>query len=198
MRWFAGLVMVSFCALELASASPVTAQSRKDFRATTNLAPGPSTGPTTVPFAAPYEPGALVIVNSERSLYYVLEEGQAVRYRVAIGNPDEVWTGRQIVTAKKENPRWVSPDDDTWFHEGGDPENPLGVRAMYLGWTLWRIHGTPNAKSIGRNVSNGCIRMRNEDVVELFDRVHIGAPVYAVEQLTDAMPQHAARKLSDE
>lgn len=152
--------------------------------------------PETVPFEAGYQPGAIVVVNAERKLYYVLGDGTALRYGVAVGNADEIWTGKQVVTAKKENPRWISPDGDDEVEPG--PDNPLGVRALYLGWTLWRIHGTPKVHSIGRAVSNGCIRLRNEDIVDLYERVHIGAPVYAVKTLTDPAPTRWARKLSDD
>jgi lipoprotein-anchoring transpeptidase ErfK/SrfK len=138
----------------------------------------PEAKPETVPFELNYKPGSIVIINAERKLYYVQGDGTALRYGVAIGNADEVWTGKQVVTEKKENPRWVSPDGDDEVEPG--PDNPLGVRAMYLGWTLWRIHGTPSRNSIGQAVSNGCIRMRNEDVTHLYERVHIGAPVYAI------------------
>lgn len=199
MRVFVGLICLALALPTVALGLATSAAAQVKIRANANPpAPPASTAPTVVEFEAAYEPGSIVIANSERRLYYVLGDGKAVRYGVAVGNPDEVWTGRQMITAKKENPRWVSPDDDEWNYEGGDPENPLGVRAMYLGWTLWRIHGTPNPRSIGRAVSNGCIRMRNEDVVDLFERVHLGAPVFAVEKLSDPMPTHAARKVSDD
>lgn len=153
-------------------------------------------GPEIVPFDLAYKPGSIVIINDERKLYHVQGDGTAVRYGVAVGNADEIWTGKQVVTEKKENPRWVSPDGDDEVEPG--PDNPLGVRALYLGWTLWRIHGTPAVKSIGRAVSNGCIRMRNEDVTHLYERVHIGAPVYAIKTRLDATPVHWGRKVSDE
>lgn len=156
----------------------------------------PRAGPESVPFAAAYKPGSIVIVNAERKLYYVRGDGSALRYGIAVGREDEVWTGKQVVTEKKENPRWVSPDGDDEAEPG--PNNPLGLRALYLGWTLWRIHGTPSRHSIGHAVSNGCIRMRNEDVIDLYERVHVGAPVYAVKTLADATPIHWAKKISDQ
>jgi lipoprotein-anchoring transpeptidase ErfK/SrfK len=152
--------------------------------------------PETVAFDGAYKAGSIVIVNAERKLYYVLGDGKALRYGVAVGNPDEIWTGKQVVTDKKENPRWVSPDGDDEAEPG--PDNPLGVRALYLGWTLWRIHGTPKVNSIGRAVSNGCIRMLNEDVTDLYERVHIGAPVYAIKTQADAPPIRWGRKISDD
>jgi hypothetical protein len=144
-----------------------------------------------------YASGTILIVNSERRLYYVLGNGRALRYPIAIGRPDEMWTGKQVVTAKRENPTWVDPEDSDNVEEPG-PKNPLGLRAMNLGWSLWRIHGTPHVSSIGRNVSNGCIRMHNDDVIDLFSRVHVGAPVFAVNALADPRPSHWARKIVDQ
>lgn len=144
-----------------------------------------------------YSRGSIVIVNSERRLYYVLGNGRALRYPVAIGRPEEVWTGKQIVMDKRENPTWIDPEDNTNIEEPG-PKNPLGLRAMNLGWSLWRIHGTPHVWSVGRNVSNGCIRMLNGDVVDLFSRVHVGAPVFAVNSLADPRPSHWAKKVVDQ
>jgi lipoprotein-anchoring transpeptidase ErfK/SrfK len=139
--------------------------------------------PEPVEFSAPYEPGSIVIINSERRLYYVIGGGMALRYPVAVGKAEEIWTGKTFVQAKAENPTWRHPDGGPTV-EGG-PDNPLGVRAMYLGWTLWRIHGTPKRWSIGQAVSNGCIRMLNEHVTDLYERVHIGAPVYVVASPAD-------------
>jgi lipoprotein-anchoring transpeptidase ErfK/SrfK len=126
-----------------------------------------------------YPVGSVVIVNSERKLYYITGNGRAIRYGVAVGKPDELWMGRTFVTEKKVDPRWV-PVDGSDAIEGGDDENPLGKRALYLDWSLLCIHGTPSRGSIGRAVSNGCVRMLNEDVMDLFERVHLGAPVFAI------------------
>lgn len=144
-----------------------------------------------------YARGTILIVNSERRLYYVLGNGRALRYPIAIGRPEEMWTGKQIIMEKRENPTWVDPEDSDNVEEPG-PKNPLGLRAMNLGWSLWRIHGTPHTWSIGRNVSNGCIRMHNGDVIDLFSRVHVGAPVFAVNALADLKPSHWARKIVDQ
>jgi lipoprotein-anchoring transpeptidase ErfK/SrfK len=126
-----------------------------------------------------YPVGSIVIVNSERKLYYITGNGRAIRYGVAVGKSDELWMGRTFVTEKKVDPRWV-PIDGSDPVEGGEDENPLGKRALYLDWSLLRIHGTPSRGSIGRAVSNGCVRMLNEDVMDLFERVHLGAPVFAI------------------
>ena len=128
-----------------------------------------------------YPPGTIVIVNSEHQLYFIAGKGKAIRYPVATGKPSQVWTGATRIAEKKEDPTWLNPDDPTAeVVEGGDPKNPLGVRAMYLGNTLYRIHGTPKASSIGQSVSNGCIRMFNADVKDLYKRVRVGTPVVAI------------------
>lgn len=132
-----------------------------------------------LPEARVYPVGTIVIVNDERRLYYVVGRGRAIQYPVAVGTSEELWVGRTFVSEKKENPRWV-PDDDREPVEGGHPANPLGQRAIYLDWSLLRIHGTNARGSIGSGASAGCIRMFNEDVVDLYSRVHLGAPVVAV------------------
>ena len=129
--------------------------------------------------------GSLVIVNNERRLYYITGKGEAVRYRVAVGKNEELWMGRTFVAAKVVDPRWIPVNGDDPV-EGGDPANPLGKRALYLDWSLLRVHGTPSRGSIGSATSNGCIRMLNEDVLDLFERVHFGAPVYAIRSWKDA------------
>jgi lipoprotein-anchoring transpeptidase ErfK/SrfK len=129
--------------------------------------------------------GSLVIVNNERRLYYITGVGQAVRYRVAVGKNEELWMGKTFVAAKVVDPKWIPVNGDDPV-EGGDPANPLGKRALYLDWSLLRIHGTPSRGSIGSATSNGCIRMLNEDVLDLFERVHFGAPVYAIRSWKEA------------
>lgn len=143
-----------------------------------------------------YGVGSIVIVNEERALYYQVGEEHAIRYPVAVGKPTEIWVGKLPVTAKMINPSWTPVDGGARI-PGGHPQNPLGKRALYLGWTLWRIHGTPATGSIGQAVSNGCIRMLNEDIADLYRRVHIGAPVYVVESRSElGKPIEATRKLS--
>jgi hypothetical protein len=144
------------------------------------VATGPAAArPEVVSVDLGYAAGTVVIVNSERKVYYVTGPGKAIRYGVAVGKESERWTGRTFVSDKKEDPKWV-PVDGSEPVDGGDPGNPLGKRALYLDWSLLRIHGTPSRGSIGSAVSNGCIRMLNEDVIDLFDRVHVGAPVFAI------------------
>ena len=167
--------------------------------ARTRTPPAPLPPPQEVDFTGDYAAGSIVIVNAERALYYIVGEGKARRYPVAIGTRDEQWTGREVVTAKKENPTWYPISDDDGDRRppvpGGHPKNPLGVRALYLGKTLWRIHGTIAPSSIGKAASNGCIRMHNEHVVDLYDRVAVGSGVYVVRTLAEAPPQKKGRKL---
>jgi lipoprotein-anchoring transpeptidase ErfK/SrfK len=132
-----------------------------------------------------YAPGTIVIVNDERRLYYLLGGGRAIRYPVAVGTRGELWVGRTFVSNMRVNPPWT-PVDGGGTVRGGIPSNPLGKRALYLDWSLLRIHGTPSRGSIGRAASNGCIRMLNEDVIELYERVHIGAPVIAINRRAEA------------
>ena len=135
-----------------------------------------------------YAPGSIVVRTPERSLYLVLGDGQARRYKVGVGREGFQWSGNSKIIGKAQWPTWRPPQvmierEAAKGHmlpdvmEGG-PENPLGARAMYIGGTMYRIHGTNNAASIGGAVSSGCIRMMNTDVVDLYDRVRVGARVY--------------------
>ncbi|HXZ21181.1 MAG TPA: L,D-transpeptidase [Pseudolabrys sp.] len=128
-------------------------------------------------------PGTLVIDTPNHFLYLVEPNGRAIRYGIGVGRPGFAWSGVHAVSAKKEWPDWTPPDDMLrrqpylpHFVAGG-PNNPLGARALYLGSTLYRIHGSNEPWTIGQNVSSGCIRMRNEDVIDLYDRVRIGSKV---------------------
>jgi lipoprotein-anchoring transpeptidase ErfK/SrfK len=132
-----------------------------------------------------YAKGSIVIVNHERRLYFVEDVGRATRYPVAIGKLDDQWDGVETVTAKRENPTWYPPEEiqlemDVPPVVPPGSQNPLGPRALYLGDTLYRIHGTNRPGSIGGAVSHGCFRMHNPHIVELFDKVQIGANVYVV------------------
>ena len=130
-----------------------------------------------------YAPGTVVISTNERRLYYVLPDGQAIRYGVGVGRPGFTWGGARTVTAKREWPDWTPPAQmlrrrpDLPRHMPGGLDNPLGARAMYLGGTLYRIHGSNEPDSIGQAVSSGCIRMTNDDVIDLYGRVRVGTRV---------------------
>lgn len=139
-----------------------------------------------VAYSGPHGPGTIVIDTNERLLYLVQEEGKALRYGIGVGRPGFEWAGTKSVTLKREWPDWRPPEemrkrrpDLPDFMEGG-PNNPLGARALYLGSSLYRIHGTNEPKSIGHAVSSGCIRMRNADVIDLYDRVRVGTRVIVI------------------
>ena len=137
----------------------------------------------TVNYSGPGAPGTVIISARERRLYFVLPNGQAVKYGVGVGRPGFEWSGTKTVTNKKEWPSWTPPAQmlkrrpDLPRHMAGGPENPLGARAMYLGSSLYRIHGSNEPDTIGQAVSSGCIRMTNEDVTDLFERVKVGTRV---------------------
>jgi lipoprotein-anchoring transpeptidase ErfK/SrfK len=129
------------------------------------------------------EPGTIVIDTPQHFLYLVEPDGKAMRYGIGVGRPGFTWSGEHSVTVKKEWPDWTPPDEMLKrqphlprFMPGG-PNNPLGARAMYLGSTLYRIHGSNEPWTIGKNVSSGCIRLRNVDVIDLYDRVKVGTKV---------------------
>ncbi|MGI2035032.1 L,D-transpeptidase family protein [Rhizobium panacihumi] len=146
--------------------------------------------PQTVSYQTQYPAGTIVIDTNNRFLYLVEGNGQAMRYGVGVGKPGFEWAGEHKVTRKAEWPTWVPPQEMISREaakghylparmEGG-PENPLGARAMYLGSTLYRIHGTNAPWTIGSAVSSGCIRMRNEDVTDLYERVKVGTRVIVI------------------
>jgi lipoprotein-anchoring transpeptidase ErfK/SrfK len=149
-----------------------------------NLFGGSSPVPrTTVSYPSHYKPGTIVINTAERRLYLVLGNDQALRYGIGVGRVGFTWSGVKTVTSKREWPSWTPPQqmlrrrpDLPRFMAGG-PDNPLGARALYLGSTLYRIHGSNEPETIGQAVSSGCFRLTNEDVVDLYDRVKVGATV---------------------
>ena len=129
-------------------------------------------------------PAGTILVNTrERRLYYVLGGGKALRYGIAVGMEGYGWSGVNAVAAKREWPDWTpTPGELQRFpnlprHMAGGPDNPLGARALYLGDTLYRIHGTNEPWKLGGNVSSGCIRMSNDDIIDLYNRTRIGATV---------------------
>ncbi|SEO25255.1 L,D-transpeptidase [Bradyrhizobium sp. OK095] len=138
---------------------------------------------TTVNYSGTYAPGTIVVNTSERRLYLVLQNGQALRYGIGVGRDGFRWGGVHRITAKKEWPDWTPPSQmiarrpDLPRHMKGGIENPLGARAMYLGSTLYRIHGSNEPETIGQAVSSGCFRMTNDDVSDLYGRVGVGTTV---------------------
>jgi lipoprotein-anchoring transpeptidase ErfK/SrfK len=139
-----------------------------------------------VNFATRAAPGSIIVDTKEHALYYVLGAGKAARYRVATAKSGFEWSGTHKVSSKTVWPDWRPPEsmrkrrpELPAFMEGG-PENPLGARAMYIGGTIYRIHGTNEPASIGKSASSGCIRMLNEDVIELYKHVRLGASVTVI------------------
>lgn len=140
----------------------------------------------TVDYDGPYAGGTVVVNTGERRLYYVTGDGKAIRYGIGVGRPGFTWTGTHQITRKAEWPGWTPPPamrkrqpDLPYFMPGG-PDNPLGARAMYIGSTIYRIHGTAEPWTIGQAVSSGCIRMTNEDVADLYEKVGVGTKVVVI------------------
>jgi lipoprotein-anchoring transpeptidase ErfK/SrfK len=141
----------------------------------------------TIDFQSSLAPGSILVRTGERKLYYILPGGQAIMYRVGVGREGFSWQGTNRISRKAEWPDWRPPSVMITreaerghiipaFMPGG-PQNPLGARALYIGGTEFRIHGTTQPWSIGHAVSSGCIRMLNEHVIDLFNRVDVGAQV---------------------
>ena len=137
-----------------------------------------------VAFKSDVSPGTILVRTSERRLYFVLGQGRALAYPVGVGRAGRQWAGRAIISGKYVKPAWQAPPDIARERPdmarvipGGAPSNPMGVAAMTLSGGDYAIHGTNNPGSIGGFVSYGCIRMYNQDVTDLFDRVGLGTPV---------------------
>ena len=178
-----GLAVAVTISLAAASASqPASAQGAVDF-----LWGGGSDwggGRQTVSFSTQYKPGHVIVSFGDRRLYLVTQPGQAISYPIAVPREQSRWQGTTFVSNKRVNPPWTPTPDmvrenprlPSWV-PGGHPMNPLGVRALYLGSSTYRIHGTDAPWTIGQAVSKGCVRMFNEDVLDLFPRVPVGARV---------------------
>ena len=141
-------------------------------------------GRQVIPFSKKYAPRQIIISFSDRRLYYITRRGQAISYPIAAPRPQSRWSGTSYISMKRVNPPWTPTPSMRRenprlpaYMPGGHPRNPLGVRALYLGSTAYRIHGTDAPQTIGRAVSKGCIRMYNRDVVDLYNRVPIGTRV---------------------
>ncbi|MCA1551176.1 L,D-transpeptidase [Bradyrhizobium sp. BRP19] len=185
-RFFAAPMAAT--ALLLTGAADASATGMIDFTGTSSTSyigrGGASPIPrTTVMYNGSYAPGTVVVNTAERRLYLVLGNGQALRYGIGVGRDGFRWAGVHRITAKREWPDWTPPSQmlarrpDLPRHMKGGIDNPLGARAMYLGSTLYRIHGSNEPETIGQAVSSGCFRMTNDDVTDLYSRVSIGTPV---------------------
>ena len=152
-----------------------------------------------VAFPSDYGPNQIIVSFGDRRLYHIIGRGRAISYPIAVPRPESRWDGVERVSYKRINPRWT-PTAEMRIENpklpatvrGGDPLNPLGSRAIYLGNTLYRIHGTDAPWTIGKNVSRGCIRMHNAHVEELYERVSQGMKV------TSTWQRFAARPLTGE
>jgi len=180
------LTKATCLAISLATASiittPVFAKSKVNFKA----APWSLKKkflPKMVSYSSQEKPGTIIINTNKRYLYLVLGDGKAKRYGIGVGRDGFRWNGTQKITRKREWPDWTPPaemiarEPNLPKHMKGGPDNPLGARAMYLGNTLYRIHGTAQPWTVGTNVSSGCIRLRNQDIEDLYSRVKVGTKV---------------------
>jgi len=147
------------------------------------LLAGEATAREVVPFSG-YSPGTVVVNTSQRRLYYVVDEGRALRYPVGVGKPGKQWFGQARIDGKYVRPAWSPPAvvrrDNPKLPSvipGGTPGNPMGVAALTLSGGEYAIHGTNKPGSIGGFVSYGCIRMHNQDITDLFERVTVGTQV---------------------
>ncbi len=179
----------TFAAAALILAAPATAQT---FNWSTGQWSGPSGGANSVSdrglvaFPRRYAPGQIIVSFGDRRLYHIVRRGRAMSYPIAVPRAESRWQGVERVSYKRVNPTWTPTAKMRRENpklpavvKGGDPRNPMGSRAIYLGNTLYRIHGTDAPWTIGKNVSRGCIRMHNAHVEELYPRVRTGARVTA-------------------
>jgi lipoprotein-anchoring transpeptidase ErfK/SrfK len=164
------------------SAPPVQARPSDDDEGTVREMPA-RLKRQVVNYASREAPGTIIIDTPNTYLYYVLGGGQAIRYGIGVGREGFTWSGVQTVTKKAEWPDWTPPAEmiarQPYLprYMAGGPGNPLGARAMYLGGTIYRIHGTNAPHTIGTHVSSGCLRLTNEDVTDLYSRVNVGTKV---------------------
>lgn len=163
-RYFLRFI-VAFCWLALAAIAPAAAG-------------------TVVDYTAASRPGSIIVDTSTRRLYFILGDGKAVRYAVGVGRSGRQWAGFSSIAGRYTEPNWIPPDairlaqpELPAMIPGGAPGNPMGAAAMTLEGGDYAIHGTNNPASIGGFVSYGCIRMTNEDILDLMARVHVGTPV---------------------
>jgi lipoprotein-anchoring transpeptidase ErfK/SrfK len=157
-----------------------------DYAAPERRALNPRYNKQVVDYDGKERPGTIIIDTPNRFLFLVQDGGKAIRYGIGVGRPGFTWAGVKSVSQKREWPDWRPPDEmlrrrpDLPRYMAGGPDNPLGARALYLGSSLYRIHGSNEPWTIGTAVSSGCIRMRNEDVIDLYGRVSVGTRVIVI------------------
>jgi lipoprotein-anchoring transpeptidase ErfK/SrfK len=178
-----------------AVAAPVSASFPNNFQAPSQSAPtinaglAPDMQRRVVSYPTNAAPGTVVVDTANTYLYYVLGDGKAMRYGIGVGREGFTWSGTEAVTRKAEWPDWTPPQEmiarqpylPRWM--AGGEGNPLGARAIYLGNTIYRIHGTNMPETIGHDVSSGCIRLLNEDVIDLYSRVNVGTKIVVLPNL---------------
>jgi lipoprotein-anchoring transpeptidase ErfK/SrfK len=182
----------------LTSAAPASAQLTWDWGGGSAVG---GSGREVVRFNPQYGKGQIIVSFGDRRLYFITQPGEAISYPIAVPREQSRWQGVTSVTSKRENPSWTptptmvaeNPRLPRWV-PGGHPMNPLGVRALYLGSSMYRIHGTDAPWTIGTAVSKGCIRLYNQDVLDLYPRVNVGAKVTVTYQTfrTGAAPAPVA------
>ena len=159
--------------------APTAGESEPDVEA----GPEPQFQRREVDYTGPEAPGTIVVDTPDKLLFLIEPHGKALRYGIGVGRPGFEWAGIKRISRKSEWPDWTPPPEmllrrpDLPRYMAGGPGNPLGARALYLGSSLYRIHGTNEPSTIGHNVSSGCIRMMNKDVIDLYNRVPVGAKV---------------------
>lgn len=180
-------MLMSMSVVASASASTrvynATTNSWEDASARNSGRRGSSIRKTIVDYETKHKPGTIIVETSERRLYFVLEGGKAMKYGIGVGREGFTWAGTNRISRKAEWPGWTPPPAMRKrvpglpaYMEGG-PDNPLGARALYIGSSLYRLHGTSEPWSIGQAVSSGCIRLTNADIEDLYERVKVGARV---------------------
>jgi lipoprotein-anchoring transpeptidase ErfK/SrfK len=177
---FARFLAAAVCAGGVLAAMGTSAATANPFA---NFFSSFGNGRSVVSYPTTQKPGTIVISTQQRRLYLVLGNGQALSYGIGVGRVGFTWSGVTHITAKREWPDWTPPAQmrqrrpDLPRHMAGGVANPLGARAMYLGSSLYRIHGSNEPETIGTAASSGCFRLTNDDVVDLYSRVRVGATV---------------------
>lgn len=186
MRWFIFALVLFTFGIPPFAATDISAGTRFNFTADPHGGTkfGPRyRGKRKVEFKENYRKGTIVIKTSKRKLYLVLGGGKAIEYGIGVGRAGYTWSGYSVISRKAEWPGWTPPaamrkrEPHLPAYMPGGPNNPLGARALYLGSSLYRIHGTAAPHTIGQAVSSGCIRLLNSEVIDLYNRVRVGTPV---------------------
>ncbi len=189
---FAALAVAT---LVVPAAQPAQAQNLFDWLSGVDTGKNTVSDRRVVVFDPAYSPGEIIVSFGDRRLYHVTSRGRAVSYPIGVPRAESRWEGDLRVTQKRVDPPWTPTAQMRRENPslpatvaGGDPKNPMGARALYLGSTLYRIHGTDAPSTIGQNVSRGCVRMHNAHVIELYERVPVGAKVTANWKRYNARP----------